>query len=993
MEQASSELTVRYGPVVGRLPAEKLRFSAYKCIAFDHGETDRLVLGKMAELLSARGDSLAFYGDGKLLAYFFEQTPSVKAHIKLILVDDASVAPAEIEGIPVRAVAEMPDHINTVFLCETGTLARWVMRENLPQGVSVMSLDDLQAFAPEAIPDRAWIPELGSIYPIDLPRMEIRPGLDMLLADVPARNLALMPNGLGYVHNTLKQTSINFQTFDFDIIVYHRFHIRRIFDEGGKIVLPSGFELPLDPWQAEHYDLWSNDEVHAYFTPEVDEIIASIVKANPKMLGLSVQGCNERFSRRVLQGVQAKCPDIIILAGGFSCYNPDTAMHNVPEADYICIGEADLTVGPLVEALAAGERPFNQPGIRSKFDTPDWQYIAAPMPHDLDKIDFPKYEWFGVNLYRNYNNYQLTPVIASRGCRWSRCTFCAERFFWRIHTPKVFVDELEWLVNNGCNLFMFNESDLNGLPEVVYEICEEILRRGIKVKLTGQLRVHKKSDRRFFNKLAEAGFVALRFGIDAFAENTLRLQKKGYTTEMAFQNLKDCWEAGIYTEVNYVIGVPGETEADVQESIDFFVRCRPYIGRLANINPLILSNGSVYWIEPEKHNIHFREPQEALYKKYPRALPATLWYSTEPYIDEKVRKARFEQTVVALNDNGFDLGTWAAKIIDMVKNNKDGSRGSLEQKKAVESPAGQGVAEAAAIASPHAAESSGADEQGCGCETKQASDESERKVIPIQVARDQRDEAEREDAPVGEEHTVEYASGANPNQRRPAGYEIRAGSNMLAPDVLPELEARLFIIHHGDAYYGVAREHMDTFRNQAFAALGEMKTLVAADLKILSIRNNLSALPELIAPLLGYNIIRMDSIYFGVPHALGELDLTTDDISGLPGVIVDKSYKAVEDRIKEITETKGLYTSVSSAFASASQSNEREMPHLSTSLEGYNLYYYQGRYYGLAVAADTMNWDVQDLRRVRGTIKEGSLGALKAEIKKRAATQSQMTAA
>lgn len=992
MEQASSELTVRYGPVVGRLPAEKLRFSAHKCIAFDQGESDRQALGKMAELLAARGDGLAFYGNGKLLAYFFEQAPSVKAHVKLILTDDASAAPAEIDGIPVRAVAELPDYITTVFLCETGTLARWVMRENLPERVGVVSLDDMQELASEAIPDRAWIPELGSIYPLDLPRLEIRPGLDMLLADVPARNLALMPNGLGYVHNTLKKTSINFQTFDFDIIVYHRFHIRRIFDEGGKIVLPSGRELPIDPWQAEHYDLWSNDEVHEYFTPEVDEIIACIVKANPKMLGLSVQGCNERFSRRVLQGVQAKCPDILILAGGFSCYNPDTAMHNVPEADYICIGEADLTVGPLVEALAVGERPFNQPGIRSKFDTPDWQYIAAPMPHDLDKIDFPTYEWFGVNLYRNYNNYQLTPVIASRGCRWSRCTFCAERFFWRIRTPKAFVDELQWLVDNGCNLFMFNESDLNGLPEVVYEICEEILRRGIKVKLTGQLRIHKKSDSRFFAKLAEAGFVALRFGVDAFSENTLRLQKKGYTTEMVYQNLKDCWESGIYTEVNYVIGVPGETEENVQESIDLLIKCRPYIGRMANINPLILSNGSVYWIEPEKHNIHFREPKEELYKKFPRALPATLWYSTEPYIDEKVRKAWFEETVVALNDNGFDLGTWAAKIIDMVRNNKDGARGSLEPQKSAESKTAQGAPEAAV--SNHAApETNVEDANACGCESKQEADETNHKVIPIQVARDQRDQAEREESAVEEEHTVEYASGANPNQRRPAGYEIRAGSNMLAPDVLPELEARLFIVRHGGAYYGVAREHINAFHNQAAAALGEVKTITAADINILSIRNNLSALPEFIAPMLGYNIIRMDSIYFGIPHALGELDLTTDDITGLPGVIIDKSYKTVEDRIKEITATQGLHSSVRSAFANASQSVEREMAHLTTSLEGYNLYYYQGRYYGLPVADDTMDWDVQDMRRVRGTIKEGSLGALKVEIKKRTATQNQMTAA
>ncbi len=236
------------------------------------------------------------------------------------------------------------------------------------------------------------------------------------------------------------------------------------------------------------------------------------------------------------------------------------------------------------------------------------------MVHDLDLLDHPHYDWFDLSIYRNYNSYQLTPVIASRGCRWSRCTFCAERFYWRIRSAKDFVDELAWLVNQGCRLFMFNESDLNGKPEAVLEICDEIIRRDLKVRLTGQLRIHKKCDLTYFKKLRQAGFVALRFGVDAFNENTLRLQKKGYTTATVCQNLKDCWEAGIFSEVNWVIGVPGETEKDIDESIALILQNKPYIGRLANINPLILVTGGVYWLEPEKHNIHFRGDKDELYQ-------------------------------------------------------------------------------------------------------------------------------------------------------------------------------------------------------------------------------------------------------------------------------------------------------------------------------------------------------------------------------------------
>ena len=569
----------------------------------------------------------------------------------------------------------LPPEVKTVFLVETLTYPRMRMRKRLPARVRIVEPDVLQEIAPGRLPARAWTPWARDIiYPIDVPEIEFQSGLDMLLIDCPARNLGLMPNGVGYVHNALKLVSVNYQTRDLDIILYHRFHIRRLFDEGGVIHLPGGRALPADPWQAEHYDLWSDAAILAYFLPEIREIVAKIVAARPKVLGLSIHACNEHFSRAVVERVKAALPEVVVLVGGFSCYSPDIGLRGFPVADYMCIGESDLTVGPLVERLAAGERPANTPGVLSRYDKPGTPFIPAPMPHDLDLIEHPRYEWYDLSVYRNYNGYQLTPVIASRGCRWSRCTFCAERFYWRIRSPKAFVDELEWLVGEGCRLFMFNESDLNGRPEVLLEICDEIIRRGLKVKLTGQLRIHKKCDRAFFQKLRQAGFVALRFGVDAFSENGLRLQKKGYTTATVCQNLKDCWEAGIYTEVNWVIGVPGETDQDIEEGIELILRNKPYIGRLANLNPLILVTGGVYWMEPEKHNIHFRGDKDDLYRKHPRALPAHLWYSTEPYIDENVRKQRLERIVVALHEGNFDVGAWAARVIDDVRKNRDAAR-------------------------------------------------------------------------------------------------------------------------------------------------------------------------------------------------------------------------------------------------------------------------------------------------------------------------------
>lgn len=819
MEMAQTDLVLCRRGQAAHIEATRIRFSAHQCFARDGGASDRRCLRLLTDHLSRQpGLALALDGDTDFLSYILECCPHFRDAIRCLIVEAYDVdGSGACLGLPLVTREEIPSDVETIFLCATRAFPRLRMRRWLPPQVRVIDPDILPELAMDQVPAQAWVPwSRDLIYPLDLPDIEFQPGLDLLVIDCPARNLGLMPNGLGYVHNALKQVDVRFQTCDVDILLYHRFHLRRLLDEGGQLTLPGGRALPTDPWQAEHYDLWTDDEVIAFFTPEIDEVVAKVVAARPKVLGLSIHGCNEKFSAKVVARVKAALPDLIVLVGGYSCYSPDIGLRGFPLADYMCIGEADLTVGPLAQRLARGERPGNLPGVLSRFDTPATPFLPAPMVHDLDLLDHPRYEWLDLQIYRNYNGYQLTPIIASRGCRWSRCTFCAERFYWRIRSASAFVDEVEWLIGQGCRLFMFNESDLNGKPEAVLEICDEILRRGLQIKLTGQLRIHKKCDRAYFQKLRRAGFVALRFGIDAFSENTLRLQKKGYTTATVCQNLKDCWEAGIFSEVNWVIGVPGETEQDIDESIELILQNKPYIGRLANINPLILATGGVYWMEPEKHNIHFRGSKEEIYATYPRAIPAHLWYSTEPYIDEKVRKQRFERIVLALHEGQFHVGAWANRIIEDVKHNRDRNR------------AGPRAAESDACATPHRARMNA----GVGG-------------------------MEQPEPPVDD--ALEFNADA-----RSAAYVFRAGSS-LPEDKTCYFRSHLHIVSYKGELFGI---QPDAWESQFGKAAGKADA-VTVDRRgqyTVSVAKTRKAVPELLQAVGSYNIVAYDSRFYGVPQ-------------------------------------------------------------------------------------------------------------------------------
>ncbi|TAN61691.1 radical SAM protein [bacterium] len=670
MDPVTANITLKGKDGAVTVKATRMFFSPNRCFSFDGSEEEARCFELIAEFLSDK-PGLALYGIGRFLTSLLDQLPGLLSNVKCIIDDAPEHGQAGFKGLPVTTPDKLPAEIETVFLCETLAIRLNRMRQKLGAGIEALDPGLLKSIAFDEIPPRAWKPFVDSIYPIDIPDIEFQPGQDLILIDCPSRNMALMPNGLAYVHNALKETGIKFQTVDLDIILYHRFHMYRLFDAPDHIIANNGYEVPEDPWLAEYCEEWTKAKLVDYFQPEIEDIVSKLVKAAPKILALSLQACNLAFAREIVKGVKKALPDTLILVGGYSCYQPSIGRRVFPESDYMIIGEADLVIGPLVKKLAAGERPTNQNGVFSRFDSPDYVFKPGEAPQDLDSLQMIKYDWVkSLDLYRNHNHYRLTPIIASRGCRWSRCNFCAERLFWRHRSPKLVVDEFEWLADNGCDLFMFNESDLNGSVENLLDICDEIIRRKLKIRLSGQLRIHKSIDRSFFDRLKTAGFISLRFGVDAWAENTLRLQKKGYQRQVIAANLKDCHEAGIYTEVNTVIGVPGETDEDIEQTITEIIACKAHIGRVASINPLVLFIGSVYWDEPEKHGIHFRTDKKGLYDKYPSVIPSNLWYSEEPYIDEHVRQDRFKRIVLELQKNGFDLSDYAKKVVEDVKSGK-----------------------------------------------------------------------------------------------------------------------------------------------------------------------------------------------------------------------------------------------------------------------------------------------------------------------------------
>ena len=102
-------------------------------------------------------------------------------------------------------------------------------------------------------------------------------------------------------------------------------------------------------------------------------------------------------------------------------------------ADYIVVGEGEVTFEELIRAISLGENPYVIPGVFSQSHQPEFK--SRELFVDLDKLPFPDWEQLDPRTYQKaphgalVKNFPIAPVVSSRGCPYC-CKFCASPRFW-----------------------------------------------------------------------------------------------------------------------------------------------------------------------------------------------------------------------------------------------------------------------------------------------------------------------------------------------------------------------------------------------------------------------------------------------------------------------------------------------------------------------------------------------------------------------------------
>lgn len=357
---------------------------------------------------------------------------------------------------------------------------------------------------------------------------------------------------------------------------------------------------------------YSREDFSFYPDPVIDNL-ANLVKYDD-LIGISVMSNYFDSIKDLTIKLKRKFTDKPIVWGGI---HPTVMPEKCIEiADYICVGEGEISFLNLCKNLAAGKSGENIPGIWSKTNGRIFRNDPRSVITDLDQIPPQDYDLEDNYILLSSNNLvSITKnnlhkflgvtywTMYTRGCPF-RCTYCCNDALRKVHqdfaklrakSPECMVQEInaikdrfpfiEYVYFADDTLFALSEKEIKEFSEY-YKIFV-----GLPFIVSGvqpSVFTEKK-----FDYLVDSGMIRIRMGIQTGSQRTLRLYERNQDNETVIKVshlLQKYSNKLVMPNYDIILDNPWETQKDILQTIALLEDISPPFS--LNIFSLVLFPGT-----------------------------------------------------------------------------------------------------------------------------------------------------------------------------------------------------------------------------------------------------------------------------------------------------------------------------------------------------------------------------------------------------------------
>ncbi|MEK7845722.1 MAG: radical SAM protein [Nitrospinota bacterium] len=356
---------------------------------------------------------------------------------------------------------------------------------------------------------------------------------------------------------------------------------------------------------------------------KLDKIIEDF---NPTVIGFSGIATSYGRVKKLSYHIKDRYPNILQIAGG-----PLSSVYELlltkTRIDLVFHGETEISLPFFLEKLKNKEPFYDTSGI-SYFH--DGRIIKNQPPKqitDLDTVPFPAYHLIDIHQYlrsiedrldtykllintnphysgrtkRIGNKKSYFSIVTSRGCT-HRCLFCYRHMIGvRQHSVAYVIKHMKYLTETyRIEGFAFEDELFNTNPEWVLEFCDAIDNANPDIfYFVNGARVDKVNET-MLKRLKETGCIEINYGHESGSDLILKEYRKGVTSQLNKEITLLTKRIGLICPVQIVIGSPKETNATINETVQFLKDVDAY---QYSINYLIPLPETLIWKYVEEHKL------------------------------------------------------------------------------------------------------------------------------------------------------------------------------------------------------------------------------------------------------------------------------------------------------------------------------------------------------------------------------------------------------
>lgn len=243
--------------------------------------------------------------------------------------------------------------------------------------------------------------------------------------------------------------------------------------------------------------------------------------------------------------------------------------------DVIFQGEAEESLVAFVDRWQGDPTSLGQiPGVvhRGSAAQPCPVEPAGAVP--LDGLPTPDFASLPLAGYLSPG--LVLPLATSRGCYWGKCTFCSHTLPYAagVRTrpaAAVAAEMAELSARHGARAFLLVDEAIS--PRTLRHLSEALIAADLDLRWGAEgIRVEAGFHVDLLRLARSAGLTWLYVGVESSCATVLERMDKGIQVRDIESFIAACDAASIVPQLSFIVGMPGTTEAELDQDIEFMLR-------------------------------------------------------------------------------------------------------------------------------------------------------------------------------------------------------------------------------------------------------------------------------------------------------------------------------------------------------------------------------------------------------------------------------------